>query len=187
MTHICVSTLTIIGSDNGLSPGRRQAIIWTSAGILLIRTLGTNFNEILGKIHSFSFKKMHLKMSSAKGRLLSLGLSELNLYIAVERMTRKMLHMRNSTHLRLLNSCFWKTRSFMRQKIAHAWWHSNPRFLWLFSFSLHRLLRCFVHNKLFTQLALKRMWVIIMYFDSVVFQTLLCDGLLIISHKNPLT
>ena len=33
--HICVSKLTIIGSDNGLSPGRRQAIIWTNAGILL--------------------------------------------------------------------------------------------------------------------------------------------------------
>ena len=35
VTHICVSKLTIIGSDNGLSPGRRQAIIWTNAGILL--------------------------------------------------------------------------------------------------------------------------------------------------------
>ena len=46
MTHICVSKLTIIGSDNGLSPGRRQAIIWTNAGILLIWPLGTNFSEI---------------------------------------------------------------------------------------------------------------------------------------------
>ena len=34
VTHICVGNLTIIGSDNGLSPGRRQAIIWTKAGIL---------------------------------------------------------------------------------------------------------------------------------------------------------
>ena len=32
VAHICVSKLTIIGSDNGLSPGRRQAIIWTNAG-----------------------------------------------------------------------------------------------------------------------------------------------------------
>ena len=78
MTHICVSKLTIIGSDNGLSPGRRQAIIWTNAVVLLIPTLETNFSEILRKIHSFSFKKMHLKMSSANGRLLSLGLNELN-------------------------------------------------------------------------------------------------------------
>ena len=37
----------IIGSDNGLSPGRHQAIIWTNTGILLIRPLGTNFSEIL--------------------------------------------------------------------------------------------------------------------------------------------
>ena len=77
MTHIWVSKLTIIGSDNCLSPGRHQAIIWTNAGILSIRTLGTNSSEILCKIHSFSFKKMHLKMSSAKGRLFSLGLNEL--------------------------------------------------------------------------------------------------------------
>ena len=49
-THICVVELTIIGSDNGLSPGRRQAIIWTNVGILLIGTLGTNFSEILIEI-----------------------------------------------------------------------------------------------------------------------------------------
>ena len=30
-TYICVGKLTIIGSDKGLSPGRRQAIIWTNA------------------------------------------------------------------------------------------------------------------------------------------------------------
>ena len=77
VTHICVSKLNIIGSDNGLSPGRRQAIIWTNAGILLIWTLRTNFIEISSEIHAFSFKKMHLKMSSAKGRLFSPGLNEL--------------------------------------------------------------------------------------------------------------
>ena len=51
--HICVSKLIIIGSDNGLSTGRRQAIIWTSAGVLLIGPLGRNFTEI--EIYSFSF------------------------------------------------------------------------------------------------------------------------------------
>ena len=79
VTHICVVKLTIIGSDNGLSPGRRQAIIWTNAGILLIGPLGTNFSEILIEIYTFSFKKMHLKMSSAKWRLFGLGLNELRL------------------------------------------------------------------------------------------------------------
>ena len=67
-THICVGKLTTIGSDNGLSPGRRQAIIWTNAGILLIGPLGTNVSEILIGIKPFSFKQMHLKMSSAKWR-----------------------------------------------------------------------------------------------------------------------
>ena len=65
MTYICVSKPTIIGSDNGLSPGRRQAIIWTNAGIVLIGPLGTNFCEILVGIQTFYFRKMHLKMSSA--------------------------------------------------------------------------------------------------------------------------
>ena len=68
VTHICVGDLTIIGSDNGLSPGRHQAIIWTSAELLLNGTLGTNLTEILIKIITFSFKKMHLKVSSAKWR-----------------------------------------------------------------------------------------------------------------------
>ena len=66
VTHICVGKLTIIGSDNGLSPERRQAIIWTNAGILLIWSLGTNVSEIVIGIQTFSFMKMHLKMSSAK-------------------------------------------------------------------------------------------------------------------------
>ena len=46
VTHICVGNLTIIGSDNGLSPGRRQAIIWTNAGILLFGPLGSNSSDI---------------------------------------------------------------------------------------------------------------------------------------------
>ena len=39
MTHLYVNELTIIGSDNGYAPDRRQAIIWTNAGILLIETM----------------------------------------------------------------------------------------------------------------------------------------------------
>ena len=53
VTHICVNKLTIIGSDNGLSPDRRQAIIWSNAGILLIGTLGTDFSEIMIEILIF--------------------------------------------------------------------------------------------------------------------------------------
>ena len=80
VTHICVGKLTIIGSDNGLSPERRQAIIWTNAGILLIGPLGTNFSEILIEIQIFSYMKMHLKMSFAKWRPFCLGLNVLTLW-----------------------------------------------------------------------------------------------------------
>ena len=76
--QICVGKLTIIASDNGLSPGRRQAIIWTNAGILLIRPLETNFSERLSEIHIFSFKKMHLKLLSAKCRPFCFGLNVLS-------------------------------------------------------------------------------------------------------------
>ena len=73
--------LTILGSDNGLSPGRRQAITWTNVRILLIGPLGTNFSEILIKIHTLSFMKIYLKISSAKWRLFCLGLSELTAHL----------------------------------------------------------------------------------------------------------
>ena len=57
VTHNCVIKLTNIGSDNGLSPGRRQAIILTNVGLLLIGLLGTNFSEILIEILTLSIKK----------------------------------------------------------------------------------------------------------------------------------
>ena len=84
--HICVSRLTITGSDNGLSPGRRQAIIWTNAGILLIGPVGTNFSENLIVILTFSFRKMRLKVSSAKWWPFCLGLNVLNLSMAQGKM-----------------------------------------------------------------------------------------------------
>ena len=78
MHIICVSKVTIIVSDSGLSPGRRQAIIWNNAGILLIGPLGTNFSGILIEIHTFSFKKMPVNVLSAKWRPFCLGLNVLN-------------------------------------------------------------------------------------------------------------
>ena len=72
VTHICVSKLTTIGSDNGWSPGRRQTIIW-------ITPLGTNFSGIITEIYIFSFKKMHLKLSSGNFRPFCLCLNVLNL------------------------------------------------------------------------------------------------------------
>ena len=75
VTHICIDNLTIVGSVNGLLPGQHIAIIWTSAGLLSIHPQGTYFNEISIKIQTFSFKKMHLKVLSAKSRPFCLGLN----------------------------------------------------------------------------------------------------------------
>ena len=78
MTHLCVSKLTIIDSDNGLSPGRRQAFIWINAKIIINSDLRNKLSEILSRIYTFSFKKMHFKMSSGKWRPFCLGLNVLN-------------------------------------------------------------------------------------------------------------
>ena len=56
--HMCISKVTIIGSGNGLLPGQCQAIIWTKAGILLIKHLRTNFNKkFLSKFIYFHSRK----------------------------------------------------------------------------------------------------------------------------------
>ena len=72
VTHICVGNLTIIGPDDGLSPGRRQAIIWTNAGIVnwnLRNKLQWNFN----RNSNIVIQEMRLKVSSAKRRPFCLG------------------------------------------------------------------------------------------------------------------
>ena len=94
----------IIGSDNGLSPVRRQAIVWTNAGILLIGPWRTNFSEILIGIQTFSFKKLHLKTSSGKLRLFCLGLNELT-----EWDTKHVINVKKPfvTSQALMGYCFW--------------------------------------------------------------------------------
>ena len=73
VTHIWVSKLTIICSDNGLSLDR--------PGIFIIRNLRRHFSKILSEINLFSFKKMHLKMSSGIWRPFCFGPNVLNIII----------------------------------------------------------------------------------------------------------
>ena len=47
VTHVCIANLITIGSDNGLSPDRHQAIIWSNVGILSIGPSKINFSEFL--------------------------------------------------------------------------------------------------------------------------------------------
>ena len=81
MTHICASKLTIIGSDNGLSPGLNQC--WN----IVNWTRGNKLQWISIEIQTFSFKKMHLKMSSGKWRPLCLGLNVLREYYTLTCLT----------------------------------------------------------------------------------------------------
>ena len=142
----------IIASDNGLSTGRRQVIIWTNAELLLIRTLGTNFSEILIEGHTFSFNKMHLKMSSAKQRPLCLSLNVLTIcIIPMSRNdvkckykcifccceTGEMLNINNIIHVHVVY------KSYL--PVAPLWfcWQSNPMEFGLYrswySYPLHWL------------------------------------------------
>ena len=124
MTHICVSKLTITGSGNGLSPERRQANIWTNAGILLIGTLGTNFSEILSEIHTFEFKKMHLKTSSAKRRPFCLGLNVLTQFVLTLILYSQFIshHYLLVAHASDANtfSCFFKTIQHEQQHLRNC-------------------------------------------------------------------
>ena len=54
---MCVSKVKIIGLDNGFSPGRRQAIIWTNARILLIGPFGQTSMKFKTKCTYFHSRK----------------------------------------------------------------------------------------------------------------------------------
>ena len=101
------------GSDNGLSPIRRHAFIWTNAGLLLITPLGTNFSEISIKIQNFSFTKLHLKMSFAKWRPFCPGGDEL----IISRITYVNRHI----------------------LFTHAWGYINKSWIWQPNNSLDKI------------------------------------------------
>ena len=122
---MCLGNLTLTGSDNGLSPSRRQAIIWTNARILLIWTLGTKFSEILIKILRVSLKKMRLKGSSAKWQPFCLSLSVLRLHL-----------FRNEISLQ------WK---YDHKVISLPWWYT---FFWTYDFNTEFTVCCFSNSHL---------------------------------------
>ena len=132
VTHICVGELTIIVSHNGLSPGRRQAIIWTNAGILLIGTLVTHLIQILIGILTFSFTKMSLKVSSGKWRPFCLGLNEpmvnysisdTTIEVACEVEIRHHGSQLTTYHREFYCVCWWSSEA--RDLIIIKWYWSN--------------------------------------------------------------
>ena len=116
---------------------------WSSVGILWIGPLGTNLSEILIEIYIFSFKKMHLKMSSGKWQPFCLSLNVL-IHCGTQSMTSS-----NGNISTLLSICAWNspvpgefpaqrpvTRSFdvffdLRlnkelSKQSWGWWFETP-------------------------------------------------------------
>ena len=129
VTHICIGNLTIIVSDNGLSPYRRQAIIWTNAGILLIGPIGTYFSEILIEILTFSFKKMRLNVSSAKRRPFCLGLNVLTQHTSRYYCSTNLVGRGRGAVARgffrfdgFVSSRWWRSTSWFVTKLWLWWW-----------------------------------------------------------------
>ena len=120
VTHKCICNLTIVDSDNSLSRGRRQAIIWINAGILSIRTLGTNFSEILIYIDTFSFKKMYLKMSSGKRRPFSFSLNVLTrpVFSKLQCVPHRSLLIRSYGMSHILTLKHWETHGCVVSTVA---------------------------------------------------------------------
>ena len=71
VTHICVSKLTIIGSDNGLSSRRRLAIFWTSNIVNWTLTIKLQWNlnrNFYIFIHENAFENAVWKMATTSSR-----------------------------------------------------------------------------------------------------------------------
>ena len=100
---MCVNNLGHHWLDHGSSTPWRQAIIWSSAEILLTGPLGTNFSEMSIEIHIFSLKKFHLKMPTAKWRPFSLGLN-----VFIQTAVLSSFHSAGSDHYRRQPEQHWR-------------------------------------------------------------------------------
>ena len=135
VTHICINKTTIIGSDNGLSPGRCQAIIWTNAGILLIGTLGTNNSEISNQmsflfIREIAYENVIWKMAAilfrpqcVKAWVLSYKEDRVRWAITGEAQLQICCHL---NHLSCLN-CSFKAPNCLPLCYQHMWGNSFGR------------------------------------------------------------
>ena len=132
--RICLSDLTSIGSDNGSSPGRCQAIIGTNAGMLLTGPLGTNVIAILIKIVIFPFRKMRLKVSSAKRRPFCLGINVLTWLILLT--PRLSCHLNLSTNVTYIKGTWQlikctKMSTMVGEKTSYRNWNSRNYFCFI--------------------------------------------------------
>ena len=77
VTHICVGNLITIGSDNGLSPGRCQVIIWTNTGIHIVYWTTRNTPQWNVNRNSYIYIQGNTFVNVCKWRQFCLGLNML--------------------------------------------------------------------------------------------------------------
>ena len=136
LTQKCLINLTTIVSDNGLSPVRHQAIIWTNGGIFLIWPLEINFDEISAKILKVSLNKADLRVSIA---------------------TTGLIIIRNlDSNRQLFSLCdleiWWMTTSTLHQALCIIW---NPFVVSNWSYCLETLYSCQNRQFLVSRVTLK--------------------------------
>ena len=164
--------LAIIGSDNGLSLGRRQAIIWTSAVLLSTGTLEINSSQILFDIQFFSFKKIHLKMSSGKCRQFCVGLNVLTSTICVTFVSLRLKLYSSIWDISEHSSIGFNSYICKRVFFFSFWWHhlyhyiSVPTYLCnyalcVYSRTSHTDMHCKQHY-LYTQVLNERLFEVVL-------------------------
>ena len=80
--------------SNGLSYVLCQVTSWNNAIFLSIGPLGTKFNKISIKIQQHQFKKMHLKMLSAKWQAILSGPQCINIWLSYYNVLNKSMNWR---------------------------------------------------------------------------------------------
>ena len=154
VTHICISKLVTIGSDNCLSPDQHQAIIWTNAGILLIGPLRTNFSEIfenvIRKMAAILSRPQYVNQNLFSVQVLVLNIAECqteNEVFAKLKMTcntvisehdiklyfhskQFFLMIRHSEDIKIyfLN---WKYKMFTKYNVSQQWKQCGERNFWV--------------------------------------------------------
>ena len=123
LTHISISKLSNIGSNNGLAPGRHQAIIWTNDAILLIGPSGTNFSEIhrnsniFIQENAFEIVVCHLVSLKTKAWFLCFTMSGLGFFSAAY-----SVFVFRSVFMSCCNRRWHTFLTFSHQK---CWWHKG--------------------------------------------------------------
>ena len=125
VTYICVGNLTIIGSDNGLSPGRRQAIICTNPGIYVNWTLRQNNRNANILIQENALENVVSEMASILSRPQCVKAHTRSRYAWQRQGNQRRWGLRTNRDREVCRVIIWNCRHlakyFVKSKIQTAW------------------------------------------------------------------